>query len=104
LQSSKPVGRVNFNTSDGNGGVKLAAGGVVMPRPGGTLATIGEAGMAEAVIPLDRLDRMMGNRGGGATYVVNVNGGLSTSADVGRAVVDAIKKFERASGPVFAGA
>jgi hypothetical protein len=97
-------GRVNFNTSDGNGGVKLAAGGVVMPRPGGTLATIGEAGMAEAVIPLDRLDRMMGNRGGGATYVVNVNGGLATSSDIGRAVVDAIKRFERTSGPVFASA
>ena len=89
---------------DGNGGFRLAAGGVVLPRPGGTLATIGEAGQAEAVIPLDRLDRMMGNRGGGATYVVNVNGGLATSADVGRAVVEAIKRYERTSGPVFVGA
>lgn len=87
------------------GGLKLAEGGIVMPRAGGTLATIGEGGQAEAVIPLDRLDRMMGGRGGGgSTYVVNVNGGLSTSADIGRAVVDAIKKFERVSGPVFAGA
>jgi hypothetical protein len=90
--------------SDGNGGFKLAAGGIVMPRPGGTLATIGEAGQAEAVIPLDRLGSMMNGNGGGATYVVNVNGGLNTGAEIGRAVVDAIKKFERASGPVFAGA
>ena len=30
----------------------LADGGVVLPRPGGTLATIGEGGNAEAVIPL----------------------------------------------------
>jgi len=97
-------GRVNF-ASDGNGGVKLASGGVVMPRPGGTLATIGEGGKAEAVIPLDRLDRMMGNRGGGgSTYVINVSGGMSTSAEIGRMIVDNIKKFERASGPVFAGA
>jgi hypothetical protein len=83
---------------------KLAAGGVVMPKKGGTLATIGEAGSAEAVIPLDRLDRMMNGGGGGATYNVVVNGGLSTSADIGRAVVDAIKRFERSSGPVFVGA
>ena len=87
-----------------SGGLKLAAGGIVLPRPGGTMATIGEGGSAEAVIPLDRLDRMMNGGGGGATYVVNVNGGLSTSADIGRAVVDAIKRFERSSGPVFASA
>ena len=85
------------------GGLKLAAGGIVMPRPGGTMATIGEGGQAEAVIPLDRLGTMMGG-GGGSTYVVNVNGGLNTSAEIGRAVVDAIKKFERTSGPVFASA
>lgn len=34
-------------------GVALAEGGIVTPRPGGTLATIGEAGRSEAVIPLD---------------------------------------------------
>ena len=34
-------------------GVQLAAGGMVLPSSGGTLATIGEAGHAEAVIPLD---------------------------------------------------
>lgn len=95
----------NVNTGAGGGSLKLASGGIVMPRPGGTMATIGEAGQAEAVIPLDRLNSMMGGGGGGgSTYVVNVNGGLSTSADVGRAVVDAIKRYERVSGPVFAGA
>ena len=88
-----------------SGGLRLAEGGIVLPRPGGTMATIGEAGSAEAVIPLDRLDRMMGGgKGGGATYNVVVNGGLNTSAEIGRAVVDAIKKFERTSGPVFASA
>lgn len=34
-------------------GIQLAEGGIVMPRPGGVQATIGEAGQAEAVIPLD---------------------------------------------------
>jgi hypothetical protein len=51
-------------------GVKLAEGGVVMPRPGGTPAIIGEAGQPEAVIPLDK----MGGMGGGVTIIVN--GGL----------------------------
>lgn len=34
-------------------GIKMAEGGIVMPSAGGTLATIGEAGSREAVIPLD---------------------------------------------------
>ena len=33
-------------------GIKLANGGIVLPTPGGTTATIGEAGQPEAVIPL----------------------------------------------------
>lgn len=37
---------------------RFATGGIVMPRPGGTLARIGEAGQAEAVIPLDRMGGM----------------------------------------------
>ena len=45
--------------------VPMAKGGIVLPTPGGTIAQIGEAGKAEAVIPLDRLGQMMGNSGGG---------------------------------------
>ncbi len=41
----------------------LAKGGVVQPRNGGTLALIGEAGESEAVIPLSKLDRMIGSGG-----------------------------------------
>jgi hypothetical protein len=47
--------------------VKLAEGGVVQPVAGGVQATIAEAGMAEAVIPLDRLDRMLASVGGGGS-------------------------------------
>jgi hypothetical protein len=103
LQSSKPVGRVNFKTIDGNGGVKLAAGGIVLPRPGGTMATIGEGGQAEAVIPLDRLGKMMGNGGGGAVYNINIST-LKADASIGEIIVNSIKKYERTSGAVFAGA
>jgi hypothetical protein len=42
---------------------KFAEGGVVNPVPGGVQATVAEAGMAEAIIPLDRLDRMLENAG-----------------------------------------
>ena len=43
-------------------GVQLAKGGIVLPRAGGTLATIAEAGRPEAVIPLDSPEakKMMG--------------------------------------------
>lgn len=55
-------------------GVPLAEGGIVMPRPGGTQATIGEAGEAEAVIPLSKMGDM--GLGGGTSITLVVNGGL----------------------------
>jgi hypothetical protein len=67
----------------------LAEGGIVT---GPTLAMIGEAG-PEAVIPLSK----MGGMGGGVT--VNVNGGLATSAEIGQAVVNAIRAYNRSAGP-----
>jgi hypothetical protein len=68
---------------------RLAEGGIVT---GPTLALIGEAG-PEAVIPLDRM-----NTGGGVT--VNVTGGLSTSAEIGQAVVNALRAYSRSAGPL----
>ncbi|WP_239590042.1 hypothetical protein [Streptomyces aureoverticillatus] len=44
----------------------LAEGGVVRARPGGTLALVAERGESEAVIPLGRLERMLGNQNSGA--------------------------------------
>jgi hypothetical protein len=81
---------------------RLAEGGIVMPRPGGVLANIAEAGQAEAVIPLDRLGSFGGN--GQTNYTINVNAGVGSGATIGKAVVDAIKAYERTSGPVFQGA
>ena len=71
------------------GGIpKMADGGIVT---GPTIAMIGEAG-PEAVIPLDR----MKNSGG---ITVNVTGGLATSAEIGQAVVNAIRAYNRSAGP-----
>jgi hypothetical protein len=68
----------------------FAKGGIVMPRPGGTLGVIGEAGKPEAVIPLDR----MGDMFGGNTYIININ----KAAITGQEIVTAIQRYERGSG------
>jgi phage-related protein len=73
--------------------VPLAVGGIVT-RP--TAALVGEAG-AEAVIPLNKMGSM------GNTYNITVNANVA-DARLGEVVVNAIKRFERTSGPVFASA
>ena len=78
---------------------RLAEGGIVMPRPGGVLANIAEAGQAEAVIPLDRLGKF--GQGNQTTYNITVNGGISSGPDIGRSVVNAIRDFERQSGTAW---
>jgi hypothetical protein len=89
------ITNVRAPLTGGGRAVPLAEGGVVT-RP--TLALIGEKG-AEAVIPLNKA----GGMGGGAVYNITVNAGIGTSGqEVGKQIVEAIKKFERSSGPVFA--
>jgi hypothetical protein len=73
----------------------FASGGIITSP---TVGLIGEAG-PEAVIPLDQLGGMGGN-----TYIT-VNAGMGTDgAEVGKQIIDAIKKAERRSGKVFASA
>jgi len=68
---------------------RMAEGGIVTSP---TLALIGEAG-PEAVVPLDRMAT-----GGGVT--INVTGGLSTSAEIGESVVNALRAYSRSAGPL----
>lgn len=76
---------------------RLAEGGIVRARPGGILANIGEGRFDEAVVPLDGKNRF------GATVNITVNAGIGTNGgQVGAQIVDAIRKYERSSGPVFA--
>lgn len=63
----------------GSGGEGMAKGGIVMPRRGGVLKRLAEAGYPEAVIPLDGAHHgMLG--GGGST----VNGGIVIHIDGAR--------------------
>ena len=92
---------------------RMAKGGQVA---GAGLSWVGERGpellsmpRGATVTPIPqhmRADNMMGsNRGGnnqsGNYITINVQGGLDSSAAIGEAVVTAIRKYERTSGPVF---
>jgi hypothetical protein len=75
---------------------KFANGGVVMPKVGGSLATVAEAGQPEAIIPLNRLSEMMGGSGGNV-YNISIQN-IGSGSGLGQVVVDAIKGYERSNG------
>ena len=83
----------------------LAQGGILKRQ----VFTAGEAGR-EAVIPLGSGEAMgimrdaLGGGRGGTTYNLVINAGLGTNPDeLGRTIVESIKKFEKRNGQVFAG-
>jgi hypothetical protein len=73
-------------------GIPAMAQGGIVNKP--TLALIGEAG-PEAVVPLSKM-----NAGGGGDVNINVTGGLSTSAEIGQSVVNALRAYSRSAGPL----
>lgn len=81
----------NFNL--GNVKIPGFADGGIVTSP--TLAMVGEKG-PEAIIPLSQ----MGNMGGGIT--VNVNGGISTSAQIGQAVYNSLIQYKQVYGNLSA--
>ena len=85
---------VDFNAI--GSGLQLFADGGIATAP--TLGIFGEAG-PEALIPLDRMGSVSG---GGNTYNINVSTGVGDPRQIGEQVVSYIKRFEAASGPVFA--
>ena len=70
--------------SAGKSSVKMAEGGIVKPRPGGTLATIGEAGQPEAVVPLNKAKQMGFGGGGSSQPIVIQNNWDAFAASSGR--------------------
>lgn len=83
------------------------SGGRAMGGPvtSGSMYAVGERG-PELFVPSQN-GRIIPNSamGGGATYNITINAGIGTDpVRVGEYVVTAIKRYERASGPVFASA
>ena len=77
----------------------FAGGGVVT---GPTLGIIGEAGKHEAVIPLDKYRGGVLSQGGGSVVnnYIYIQGGLSTSAEIGEMVEESLQKWEAHKGPL----
>ena len=70
---------------------KLAKGGIVPNRTGGTLALIGEGREPEAVIPLSKLDAMGGN-----TFVIQT--GVGDPVAIGREIEKIMSRYSRRTG------
>ena len=71
--------------SKSKGAVKMAQGGIVKPKPGGTPAIIGEAGQPEAVVPLNKAKQMgFGGGGGSSQPVIIQNNWDAFAASSGR--------------------
>lgn len=83
--------------------IRMASGGILKRQ----VFTAGEAGR-EAVIPLGSSEAMgimrdaLGGGGGGSTYNLVINAGLGTNPDeLGRVIVESIKRFEKRNGQAF---
>ena len=73
---------------------KMASGGIVRARPGGTMALLGEGGRDEAVIPL-------GSGGMGGTVNVYLSGVITDPVATGQAVAAALNSASRTTGPLL---
>lgn len=74
---------------------KLAEGGIVRARPGGVLANIAEGGEAEAVIPLSKLEKLMGSSSSSQNVTVHLSlsGVMTSSKSDERAIATRIAKL-----------
>ena len=80
-----------------NPNLKLADVKGIGAKFANTVSTISLAPTASPAFTGDT-SGIMAERGGNS-YTVNVNGGVMTNAQTGKVVIDAIKSFNRASGP-----
>jgi len=75
----------------------FANGGPVM---GGKPIYVGEKG-PELFVPGSNGNIVPNNAMGGNTYTINVNAGVGDPRAIGQSIVEYVKKFEQANGPVF---
>jgi hypothetical protein len=87
-------------------GAKLAANLVAGGVSGLSAINRGFAdiGAVAGEIAMTGTQAQFGTQAQQTIYNVNINGGLDSSASIGRAVVDAVRAYERTSGAVWQGA
>ena len=76
---------------------RLAGKGLKLADVKGISAGFNDAISAPVAAPITRPGS--GAPGGGNQFVINVNGGLASSADIGKAVVNSIRQFNLLNGP-----
>jgi hypothetical protein len=87
-------------SSSGGGMINIpgfAAGGSVM---GGRPVIVGERG-PELFVPGSNGNVVPNSAMGGNTYTINVQAGVGDPRAIGQQIVEYVKKFEQANGPVF---
>jgi len=85
------LGKTTNTPAPGRNSIPRFAEGGIVTAP--MIGMVGEAG-PEAIIPLDQYNR------GGGNVTINVTGGLSTSAEIGESVVNALRAYSRSAGPL----
>jgi hypothetical protein len=85
------LGKTTNTPAPGRNSIPRFAEGGIVTSP--MIGMVGEAG-PEAIIPLDQYNR------GGGNVTINVTGGLSTSAEIGESVVNALRAYSRSAGPL----
>ena len=76
---------------------RLAGKGLKLADVKGISAGFNDAISSPVATPISRPDTNFGGPGG--NFTINVNGGLATSADIGKAVVNSIRQFNLLNGP-----
>jgi hypothetical protein len=104
LPAMSPVDQANldFFLGGGIGGAEglfpgFANGGPVL---GGRPIIVGERG-PELFVPGSNGNVVPNNAMGGNSYTINVNAGVGDPRAIGQQIVEYVKKFEQANGPVF---
>jgi hypothetical protein len=91
------TGSGDVSVNLGGGRTLMAEGGVVMPRRGGVDVTVAEAGVPEAIIPLDRAGSVP-SLGGGNTLTIEAGAITINGAASGEDIVSALTKWMRQNG------
>jgi hypothetical protein len=99
-QTIAPSTAVAGGSFTGGGMVNLPGLAVGGPATAGRPYLVGEKG-PELFVPGSNGNVVPNNAMGGNSYTINVNAGVGDPRAIGQQIVEYVKKFEQANGPVF---